>query len=97
VTAFALKPVGGGLRVIVENLTGAVAEVTLRAGGTASSAAVLNLTGPSLLATSGVRIQGSAVAANGSFTPGPPGTVGCESGSCRVTLAPYSAALVTVG
>jgi len=97
VTAFALRPAAGGLRVIVENLTGAVAEVTLRGGGSASSATVLNLTGPSPLATSGVRIQGAAVAANGSFTPGPPGTVGCGSGRCRVTVAPYSAALVTVG
>jgi len=71
--------------------------VTLRVGGAATSAAVLRLTGPSLLATSGVRIQGAAVAANGSFTPGPPSTVTCASGSCRVTLAPYSAVLVTVG
>jgi hypothetical protein len=96
VTAFALRPAAGGLRVMVENLTAAVADVTLRTGGLSSSAAVLHLTGPSLLATAGVRIQGAAVAANGSFTPGPPNTVGCESGSCRVSLAPYSAALVTV-
>jgi hypothetical protein len=98
VTAFALQPLAGdGLRVIAEDLTAAAARVTLRVGGAATSAAVLRLTGPSLLATSGVRIQGAAVAANGSFTPGPPSTVTCASGSCRVTLAPYSAVLVTVG
>jgi sulfur carrier protein ThiS len=98
VTAFALKPLaGGGLRVIAEDLTGAAAKVTLRVGGTATSAAVLRLTGPALLATSGIRIQGAAVAANGSVTPGAPSTVSCSSGSCRLTLAPYSAALVTVG
>jgi len=98
VTAFALKPLtGGGLRVIAEDLTDAAAKVTLRVGGTPSSAAVLHLTGPSPLATSGVRIQGAAVAANGSFTPGAPNAVKCSSGSCRVTLAPYSAVLVTVG
>ena len=98
VTAFALKPsAGGGLRVIAEDLTDAAARVTLRVGGAATSAAVLRLTGPSLLATSGVRIQGAAVAANGSFTPGAPSTVTCSSGSCRLTLAPYSAVLVTVG
>ena len=98
VTAFALKPLaGGGLRVIAEDLTAAAAQVTLRVGGSATSAAVLRLTGPALLATSGIRIQGAAVAANGSFTPGPAGTVRCSSGSCRVTLAPYSAVLVTVG
>jgi hypothetical protein len=102
VAAFALKPAGSGaakvtLRVIAENLTGAAANVTLRVRGGASSAAVLYLTGPSLLATSGVRIQGASVAADGSFAPGAPDTVKCSSGRCRVTLAPYSAALVTVG
>jgi hypothetical protein len=98
VTAFALKPsAGGGLRVIAEDLTNAAARVTLRVGGAATSAAVLRLTGPSLLANSGIRIQGAAVAANGSFTPGAPSTVTCSAGSCRVTLAPYSAVLVTVG
>ena len=99
--AFALKPAAGGaahtgLRVIAENLTGATAHVTLRVRR-ATTAAVRYLTGPSLLATSGVRIQGAAVAADGSFTPGAPDTVSCSSGRCRVTLAPYSAALVTVG
>ena len=80
--AFALKPtVGGaantGLRVIAENLTGATAHVTLRVRR-ATSAAVLYLTGPSPLATSGVRIQGAEVAADGSFTPGAPDTVSCS-------------------
>ena len=103
VAAFALRPAAGGgaakgsLRVIAENLTGAAADVTLRVRGAGSSAAVLYLTGPSLLATSGVRIQGAAVAADGSFTPGPPSTALCSSGRCRLTLPPYSAALVTVG
>jgi hypothetical protein len=97
VTAFALKPVTGwGLRMMVENLTGSAAKVTLRVGGNPTSASVLHLTGPSLLATSGVRIQGAAVTANGGFAPGAPSTVKCSSGSCSVTLAPYSAVLVSV-
>jgi hypothetical protein len=98
VTAFALKAAaGGGLRMIVENLTDTDAKVALRAGGAQTSATVLHLTGPSLLATRGVRIQGAEVAANGSLRPGTPNTVRCSSGSCPVTLAPYSAVLVTVG
>lgn len=98
VAAFALRPVGGGgLRLIVENLSQDQTNATLRVGGHPGSAAVLQLTGPSLLATSGVSIQGAAVAANGSFTPGTPDTVHCSSGSCPVTIAPYSAVLVTVG
>jgi hypothetical protein len=98
VVAFALRPLtGGGLRLIVENLTQYHASVALRVGGHPASATVLHLSGPSLLATSGVRIQGTAVAANGSFTPGKPDTVRCSSGSCPVTIAPYTAVLVSVG
>jgi len=96
VRAFALKPAGGGsIRLIVENLKRFAANVTLLPGGNPREAAVLHLTGPSLLATSGVRIQGAAVARNGTFTPGRATTVTCESGGCPVTLAPYSAVLVT--
>jgi hypothetical protein len=98
VAAFALRPLtGGGLRLIVENLSQYHTNAALRVGGNPSSATVLHLTGPSLLATSGVRIQGAAVAADGRFAPGKPDTVGCSSGSCPVAIAPYSAVLVTVG
>jgi hypothetical protein len=97
-TAFALRPsAGGGLRLIVENLTAAPTNVTLRVGGHQKSAAVWTLTGPSLLATYGVRIQGGQVAGNGTFTLRRPRTVGCSAGSCQVALAPYSAALVRLG
>jgi hypothetical protein len=96
--AFALKPLaGGGLRLMVENLAGSAARVALRAGGNPKSASVLRLTGPSLLATWGVQIQGASVAANGTLKPGRPDTVKCASGACPVTLAPYSAAIVTIG
>ncbi|MGO9191298.1 MAG: hypothetical protein ACLP8X_22965 [Streptosporangiaceae bacterium] len=98
VTAFALKPlIGGGLRLIVENLSQYQTDVTLRVGGNPGTATVLHMTGPSLLATSGVEIQGAMVGANGSFKPGKPDTVHCTSGSCPVTIAPYTAVLVTVG
>ena len=97
-TAFALRPsAGGGLRLIVENLTAAPADVTLRVGGHQKSAEVWTLTGPSLLATSGVEIQGGQVAGNGTFTLHRPRTIGCSAGSCQLALAPYSAALVRLG
>jgi hypothetical protein len=70
--------------------------ITLRTGGGVSSATALRMMAPSLLATSGVRIQGAQVAADGSFTAGAPSAVECASGTCQLTLAPYSAALVTV-
>jgi hypothetical protein len=98
VTAFALKPLtGGGLRLIVENLSQYQADVALPVGGNPGTATVLQMTGPSLLATSGVEIQGARVGANGSFTPGKPDTVQCAAGSCPVTIAPYTAVLVNVG
>jgi hypothetical protein len=98
ITAFALKPSrGGGVRLMVENLSRDRADATLRLGGYRGTASVLRLTGPSPLATSGVKIQGESVAANGTFSPGKPGTVRCTSRGCPVTIAPYSAVLVTLG
>jgi hypothetical protein len=98
VTAFALKPLtGGSLRLIVENLSQYRTDVALRVSGNPGTATVLHMTGPSLLATSGVEIQGERVGANGSFKPDKPNTVNCTSGSCPVTIAPYTAVLVTVG
>jgi hypothetical protein len=65
--------------------------------GNPQSATVLYLTAQSPLATSGITIQGAQVAADGSFTPGAPSMVGCAAGTCPVTIAPYTAVIVTVG
>jgi hypothetical protein len=99
VTAFALKPASAatGLRVLVENMTGWRTAVTVNAGGNASRASVLRLTAPSLLATSGVTIQGAAVTGSGGFQAGAPTMVACSSGRCPLSLGPYSAALVSFG
>ena len=97
VAAFALKSPGGGLRLMLENLSPDNLDATLRLGSYSGSASVLRLTGPGPLATSGVQIQGSTVAANGRFAPGSPENAHCGRGNCFVTLAPYSAALITAG
>jgi hypothetical protein len=99
VTAFALKPLtGGGLRLLVENLTNSHTNITLTGVGKPSHASVLHLTGPSSgpTGTSGVRIQGASVAANGTFKPGAPTTITCSSGSCPLSLNPDTAVLVTI-
>jgi len=62
-----------------------------------TSVRVLRMTGGSPLATSGVTIQGATVSAGGKLTPGAASVVACQSGVCGLTLAPYSAALVTLG
>ena len=98
VAAFALKSrADGSLRLIVENLSRYQTNVALRVSGHPDTGTVLHLTGPSLLATSGVEIQGATVAANGGFKPGKPDTVHCSSRSCSVTIAPYTAVLVAIG
>jgi hypothetical protein len=95
VTAFALRPLTGGLRLIVENLTGLSTNVTLSTGRTASSATALYLTAPGLTATSGVKIQGATIRANGTINPGAPTIIRC-SGNCQLSLAPHTAVLVTI-
>jgi hypothetical protein len=96
-TAFAVRAPGGGLRLMVENLSGVKAKVTLGVGRYRGKASILRLTGPSPLATSGVRIQGAAVGNSGSIRFGRAVTARCTSGGCPVTLNPYSAAVIKVG
>jgi hypothetical protein len=97
IAAFALRAPGGGLRLLLENLGKVQADTTLHVRHFSGSAAVVAMTGPDPLATSGVRIQGASVAADGTFRPGPPDTVRCGPTGCPVTLTPYSAVLVTLG
>ena len=97
--AFANKPSGTGpVRVMLENMGGQAMPVTLHLNGDkGASVKVLHLTGSSLLDTSGVKIQGASVAADGKLTPGSPDKQDCPLATCSLTLEPYSAALVTVG
>ncbi|HEY6787554.1 MAG TPA: hypothetical protein VI365_09600, partial [Trebonia sp.] len=97
VKAFALKPAtGGGLRVLVENMTYLPANVTLSVASSTKSVSVLHLTAPGLTATSGVRIQGAAVGASGTIKPGAPTIIKCSSGKCQLPITPYTAVLVTI-
>jgi hypothetical protein len=96
-TAFALKPASGGLRMMVENLSSAQASVAIHHTGFVGVGSMLRLAGPSLLATSGVTIQDQAVAADGSFAPGQPGSLRCRPSGCAVSLPPYSAVVLTLG
>jgi hypothetical protein len=96
--AFANKPPkAGSQRVMVENLSAAAASTTLHLSGYHGSVSVIHLTGPSPLATSGIKVQGATVTANGALKTGRANTVKCSpSGNCALTLPPYSAALVTL-
>lgn len=96
IAAFALRSSTGGIRVIIENFSQHQAVIKLSAPDTSSNATVLHLTAPSLLATSGVTIQGAKVGANGVLQPGKPDLAQCSAGECAITVAPYSAALITL-
>lgn len=96
VRAFALRPDSGGLRIIVENMSPDNAAVDMRVSSTRTAATMLTLKAPSLLATSGVRIQGASVDPNGHLNPGRPSVVACMPGACNLTLPPYSAGLLSV-
>lgn len=96
-TAYALRPAAGGLRVIVVNkendrhLT-----LQLHCGDTVSSATALLLTGPSLEATSGVSIQGATIPKDGSFSPNWPYTLEPSGSVVNCFLPPASAMLITM-
>jgi hypothetical protein len=96
ITAFALRGDGGGLRLMVENMSRAAATVRLDVGSYRGAATAARLRAPALLATSGVTIQGSRVAADGTFSPGRRDTLRCAAAGCPLPMPGYSAALVTV-
>ncbi|MFB7629527.1 hypothetical protein ACFC0M_01055 [Streptomyces sp. NPDC056149] len=95
IAAHAVRGTDGTVRVLVENLAPKPAAVAVR-GADAITAAVLHLTGPSLSATDGVRVQGAVVAADGTIRPGAADHVKCDQGGCALPLAAYSAAVLTL-
>jgi hypothetical protein len=96
VAAFALRSSTGNINVIIENFSKTQAVIKLSVPGISSNASVLHLTAPSLLATSGVNIQGATVSANGVLQPGKANLVQCSAGECPITVAPDSAELINL-
>jgi hypothetical protein len=97
VTAYAVRPVAGGLNVVVVNKDSTQnLQLSLTTGTAVNSADLLLLTGPALDATSGVQIQGATVTADGGFAPAVPYTPGIAGAvvSCYVPAA--SAALIRI-
>jgi hypothetical protein len=94
IAAHAIRAADGRVRVVIENLSGVDATIFVRAGAVTGSATVLQLTGPSLAATTGIRIEGKAVRANGTFAAGAPSHVDCRAGICRVPVRADSAVIV---
>jgi len=86
----------GTVRVVVANLSGDTLQTSVKAGTRNGTGSLIRLTASSLTATSGVQMQGRAVAADGTLPPAGATALTCTSGTCPVTLQPYSAVLMTL-
>ena len=94
VAAHTVRSADGTVRVVIANLGADTVQTSLKAGSRNGAGSLIRLTAPALTATTGVQIQGAAVATNGTFTPGAASPVTCTAGTCPLTLQPYSAAVV---
>jgi hypothetical protein len=82
VTAYTVKSADGTLNIVVVNKEiGRNLQLNIECGQIVNSAHLLAMNGPAIDATSGVTIQGAAVAADGTFAPGPAYTPARISGS----------------
>ncbi len=95
VTAYAIEASDGTLAVVLVNKdSNAKLSVTLNYPQPVATATLQLMTGPALDATTGVTIQGAAVAADGSFEPSAPYTLTVSKTAVTCYLPPLSAALV---
>ena len=93
----AVKMPSGGVRVVIVNPSPrSTAEITIQAPGYAGPASVQRLTGPSLVATSGVTLGGAGVGGDGRWRPLPDAPLTSQAGSVRVDIPAATAALVTM-
>jgi hypothetical protein len=96
-TANAVGSGDGSINVILDNkdATSGVA-ASLDAGVAVRSASAIYLDGPSLGATSGIRLAGAGISAAGAWNPDPPYALSSSGHVITVTVPPASAALVHV-
>jgi hypothetical protein len=97
VTAYAVLPALGGLHIVLINKeeTQSLA-VGIDCGRPVLAAELLVMTGPSLLATTGVAIQGASIAPDGRFTPGAAYTLAASGSTVSCYLGALSAAVIKV-
>jgi uncharacterized protein (TIGR03437 family) len=94
-TAYAIQAANGALSIIINNKEQAqTLTVTLQLPQPAQSATLIQMSGPSLDATTGILIQGAAIQPDGAFSPGSSLLL---SSVLTFSVSPLSAALVQVG
>ncbi|MFC4604614.1 hypothetical protein [Rhodococcus kronopolitis] len=95
VSALAVRMPDGAVKVMVDNLERADADVTVKIEGAAGTANAERLTGGTPESTDGTTFAGAAVAADGSFTPAAPEAVPAVGGGYRLGADAASAVLLT--
>ena len=93
---FGLLMPDGSVRVVLVNPRASTSDVVIHAAGRRAVTQVVRLTGPSLGATSGTRLDGAAVSADGTWKPVTDRRVRTVVGGVRVDVAPWSAAVVSL-
>jgi hypothetical protein len=93
----AVKMPDGAVRVVIVNPSpDAAADITVRAPGRDGRASVQWLTGPSLRATTGVRLGGAEVGVDGTWRPLADNSLAVGAGGLHVHVPAATAALVTL-
>jgi len=95
--AYAIQAANGALNIVINNKDEVQnLNVTIQLPRNAASAQLIQMTGPSLGATTGVTIQGAAIQPNGAFTPGPPTTLPVSGSSVTCYVGPLTAVLIQI-
>jgi hypothetical protein len=96
-TAYAVQPGDGSTNVVLVNKDGSNGvQASVDMGASISSASVIYLTAPSLDATSGITLAGTAVNPDGTWNHSPPYALSSTGTQYSVLVPPGSAALVHV-
>jgi len=96
-TAYAIQAANGALNIIVNNKDQVQnLNVTIHLSQPAQSAQIIQMTGPSLDATTGVLIQGSAIQPDGAFAPAPSLALPVSGSSVSCYVTPLTAALIQI-
>ncbi|HEV7432903.1 MAG TPA: hypothetical protein VGN77_07660, partial [Steroidobacteraceae bacterium] len=97
VTAYSVLSAAGGLNIVLINKDETQSlSVSIDCGRPVHAADLMVMTGPSLLATTGVAIQGASIAPDGGFSPGPAYTLETSGSTVSCYLGALSAAVIKV-
>jgi hypothetical protein len=97
VTAYAVLSAQGGLNIVLINKEETQSlEVSIDCGRPVYAADLTAMTGPSLLATTGVAIQGASIAPDGGFSPGTAYTLAAFGNTVSCYIGALSAAVVRI-